>query len=313
MRLAPLGFAALLAIGLPACGGDDDDGTADAAGGADGAAGPDSATTSDAGATATRLITSSYSIPSGTEFYQCQRLTATQDYWIRKVTPVNGSGTHHEVFAIDPASSQPDGVSTCGALDPGWIVLFASGVGSPSLSMPDGVALKVAAGQQMVLDLHLFNSGDTTIDSMASLDVIDGPPVDAAHEAEVILAGNVTFTIPTGVSTVNGSCRMGGSTNFFAVFPHMHQLGTHIKVTARVGGADQLVYDDDYSFMDQRFASFTPIAMTSNDRIEVECTYNNTTGSSVSFGDSSTQEMCFAISYRYPKLGNGMFGAVCPI
>lgn len=315
MRLASLGFAALLVMVVPACGGGgDDDDTPDAGGGGpDGAAGPDGATTADAGAGATRLITSNYTIPPGSEFYQCQRVTATEDLWVRTITPVSGAGTHHEIFAIDPNKAQPDGVANCGPLDQSWIVLFASGVGSSSLSMPPGVAMKVPAGEQMVLDLHLFNAGDTEIVDAASLDVIAGDPVDAAHEAEVILAGPVTFSIPPGDGQhVNGACRMGGATNFFAVFPHMHKLGKHIKVTARVGGVDQLVYDMAYQFTDQDFASFTPIAMSANDRIEVDCTYNNNTGGDVGFGDSTTDEMCFAISYRYPKLGNGAFGAVCP-
>jgi hypothetical protein len=107
---------------------------------------------------------------------------------------------------------------------------------------------------------------------------------------------------------------MTGATNFFAVFPHMHQLGSHIKVTAQTDAGDFVVYDEDYTFEDQTFASWEPIPMSQGDRINVECTYDNDTGGTVGFGDSSLKEMCFAISYRYPALGtNPISGAICPL
>jgi hypothetical protein len=43
--------------------------------------------------------------------------------------------------------------------------------------------------------------------------------------------------------------------------------------------------------------------MAAGDRVRVECTHQNTTGSTVRFGDSSLQEMCFAGLYRYPAAG----------
>src|SRR3569832_1531035 len=82
-----------------------------------------------------RLVTSDYDLKSGSEGYQCQRVTVPQDLYILKITPVSPMGVHHVVLAIDP-STKPDGKSACGPLDPKWQPLFASGVGSPSLELP---------------------------------------------------------------------------------------------------------------------------------------------------------------------------------
>jgi hypothetical protein len=41
----------------------------------------------------------------------------------------------------------------------------------------------------------------------------------------------------------------------------------------------------------------------------VTCSYNNTTGAAVGFGDSSDNEMCFAGMYRYPAANSSLF---CP-
>jgi hypothetical protein len=41
--------------------------------------------------------------------------------------------------------------------------------------------------------------------------------------------------------------------------------------------------------------------------VRVTCTYFNTTGEPVSWGDSQNAEMCFTGMYRYPVLGQGVF------
>jgi hypothetical protein len=52
------------------------------------------------------------------------------------------------------------------------------------------------------------------------------------------------------------------------------------------------------------------IPMKSGDKLQVICSYNNTTGETVFFGDSSLEEMCFSITFRYPATG-GAFGIIC--
>lgn len=301
----------VLVFALVGCGDDgpmlmDDGGGGPGAPDGGGGGGPD------AGVTATRLITATYTIPVGDELYWCERITTTEDLYITRITPVDGSGTHHQVFALDP-TPEADGASNCGPIDTDWITLFASGINSPSLALPPGVALHVPAGEQVVLDLHLFNATDYDIEDSASLDVVLVDAAEVQAEAEVVLAGPIEFSIPAGATgyTVSGGCTMSGPTSFFAVFPHMHQLGRHITVTAMTDGAPTVVYDDDYQFSDQDFATFPPLPLGSGDRILVDCRYDNPTGQTVGFGDSSTDEMCFAISYRYPRLGTS-FGGICP-
>jgi hypothetical protein len=60
-----------------------------------------------------------------------------------RLVPVNGMTTHHEVVGIDPNKSSPDtdpnaaSPPTCNGLEVmRWNLLFADGVGSPSLTLP---------------------------------------------------------------------------------------------------------------------------------------------------------------------------------
>ena len=95
------------------------------------------------------------------------------------------------------------------------------------------------------------------------------------------------------------------------VAPHMHQLGSHMKVEAVRGGAAEVLHDEGYDFYDQKLYELSPVSMSQGDQIRVTCGYNNTTGQTVVFGDSSEQEMCFAGMYRYPKAPSTPFGFAC--
>jgi hypothetical protein len=91
----------------------------------------------------------------------------------------------------------------------------------------------------------------------------------------------------------------------------MHQLGTHLKTTATIGGETTVLHDDAYSFNDQAFIPFETITLDAGDTLTTECTWNNTTSSTVTWGESSTTEMCFSIMYRYPKVSSADPFAFC--
>ena len=181
--------------------------------------------------------------------------------------------------------------------------------------MPDKVALKIGSGQQIQLNMHLLNASMNTIDATAAIDVVLAADGTGYELAGVPFAGNIQFTVPAAGGTVNGTCTVSNDTKYFAVFPHMHQVGKHIKVVA--GGVT--VWDDDYTFTDQRFGSYPDwpagvpeVALKKGDKIQVTCTYGPTPdGKPVSFGDSSTKEMCFGISYVHPAITTTVGTAFC--
>ena len=314
---APVALPALLAF-LSACGSsptlalgpDGDTGTADLV-----------ALPPDLAPPAIRLIAHEYTLEAGQETYLCKRVTLATDWLIGDITPTSAAGTHHQVLGIDPRKSAPDGVFECAGnaeFDPlSWQMLFASGVNSPTLTMPEGTAMVLRAGDQIVLQMHLLNASTRAITALAALDVHTRPAEPAPTPVQMLLAGvlpdsRVTPSIPVGSNqTVNGKCTLPAATNYFAVFPHMHQVGRHIQVTAVVGGQSRAIYDEDYRFDDQRFKQFAPLALAKGDQIEVLCTYDNQTGKPVAFGQSSYEEMCFAISFLSPPVPTKTFGDLC--
>jgi hypothetical protein len=96
-------------------------------------------------------------------------------------------------------------------------------------------------------------------------------------------------------------------TTVFAVSPHMHQVGSHLKAVVTGSSREPVtLYDGPYDFEEQRQFPANQLALKKGDVVQVECTYQNDTGRMISFGESSLDEMCFLGMYRYPVAGEGL-------
>jgi hypothetical protein len=156
------------------------------------------------------------------------------------------------------------------------------------------------------MNLHLFNAGDTPLTGIRGMRVKAIPADEVVHEAGAMLAGPLSLEIPPGRVTQHGSCTFAGATTLYSVFPHMHQLGVHMKITAQRAALGEVVlFDDAYDFEHQQPHRFDPLPMEAGDQILVECTYMNTTNRTVRWGDSSLDEMCFAGVGMYPDVRPG--------
>jgi len=265
----------------------------------------------------TRLIGRTWSLPPGArDTYRCVRVTVPTDTYITNIQALAPQGTHHTVLSIANSSSTrgPDGEYDCSVSTLGLTMLYASGVGTSPLDFPEGVGIKIAAGQQIHLNLHLYNSSDAELsgDSAIMVKQSSTPP---PMLAENVFAGRFWFTID-GQATprdmrqeVVGGCTVNQPYTLFAVWPHMHQLAVHQKVELIRGAAPATVlHDDEFSFLEQNYYRQDPmVQVQAGDQIRVTCTYVNETGQDVRFGDSSDTEMCFAGLYRYPARDAGLF------
>lgn len=294
-------------VTLAACGGTTP-GTADAPVGAiDGHAGnPDSNLTG-----YTELIGRDWALtPGQTDIYKCVRITVPADMYIQSFQAVAPQGTHHTVLTISPSGTDGDYDCSAGALDPQ--MLFASGVGTDLLSFPDGVAIKVLAGQHLNLNLHLFDATDNALAGHTAIMVKAIPQAQVQQEAEMVFAGTFIINIPSDntMHTAHGGCALPADASIVAMWPHMHQTAVHqtVVLTPAAGGAAHNILDENYTFSEQKnYPEAAPLQVHKNDQIDVTCSYINDTGSTKTFGESSTSEMCFTGIYRYPASGAGLF------
>ena len=314
--------AAVLTTGTAAmasgCGGDDDDAVdagpdddPDASSGDDGDGSDDGSDDGDGSADAAvvdgyqALLTTDWTLPPPNDptpdRYFCADITVQEDVLVSSFRTISPNGTHHTVLSVgEPNGPDSDGYE-CGVGDNRTALLYASGVGTDDFTFPEGVGIRIEAGQQIRLNVHTFNATDFDLSGTSGVAVKIEPAVET--EAEFILAGPIGFTLDDGTDEqeVSGSCPVPADGVILSWWPHMHQLGTHMVIDV----SGDVVHDQTFRFTEQvNYPTERPV--TAGEQINVTCRYVNTTGDPVSWGDSSNREMCFAGFYRYPKAGQGL-------
>jgi hypothetical protein len=258
------------------------------------------------------LITSDWTMAPGDEGYFCARKTVDRDMYVTSFEAINPFGTHHTLLTVgEPQDEKPDGIEPCGAGTNRTQSLFGSGVGTDTLYFPEGTAIRVPKGQQLLLNLHLYNATEADIDGLSGTRIVEIPEADVGELAEGILAGTVAIQLPPNETTVTtGYCTMSQDFTIIAVAPHMHQLGIYERVVAEPASKEPVtIHDEPYSFDEQSYKLIEPLDLSKGDRVRVECTHRNTTNKMVTFGESSFAEMCFAGLYRVPAVGS-TFGCI---
>jgi Copper type II ascorbate-dependent monooxygenase, C-terminal domain len=295
--------AALVALViLAACKADAPGDPVDANAGSDGADGP----TADGW---TPLIARSWKLaPGATNTYECTRIKVTNDMWVAGFRVTAPLGTHHAVLTISTTSTRTgDYDCFAGSLD--TQMLYAAGVGTDDLLFPAGVAMHIAPGTYLNLNLHLFNATDNTLANSSGVLVKVVPQADVQHEADMMFSGTSIISIANDglPHTAQGGCTAPSDWHIFTLWPHMHQTATHQKWTyTPVGGAPKALIDDDFLFNEQRNYPIADTLLHQGDKIETVCTYVNRTGGTIGWGDGSDKEMCYTGMYKYPA-GGGLF------
>ena len=256
------------------------------------------------------LVEVDWSLAAGEEIYLCKWVTVGRDLYFDAFAGMNPEGTHHTALFLVENPVKPDGVAPCSAAEIGRVSITGAGVGTQPSYLPDGVAMFVPAGSQLLLNLHLFNTSDQVLTGRSGT---LGRPVDPSKVeqiAEGVSAGPLTLSIPPGRSTHSGTCTFDHDATIYRVLPHMHQTGAHMKVVAHSSERGPVVlHDAPYDFYDQLAYRVDLLPMKQGDQIHIECTYENHTGRTLAWGESSNDEMCIAGLGRFPR-GDG--GPACP-
>ena len=247
------------------------------------------------------LLTGDWTIPAGTEDYACVRHTLAEDIYVRALEAINPLGTHHTFLTIGPPSGS-DGVTACDVTVHHSQPIFGSGVGTNPIVLPEGVAMKLTAGSQVLLNLHLFNTGTEDLSGSSGTRIVPIEESEVGYLGENIATVKLDLNIPPlQVTSQGGSTTMAADTTIFAVLPHMHQLGIHAKVVAESSiDGERVLHDAPYDFDAQLYYAIDPVRMAAGDKVRYECTWRNTTDRTVHFGDSSLDEMCAIGLYRFP-------------
>jgi hypothetical protein len=167
---------------------------------------------------------------------------------------------------------------------------------------PDGVALFVAAGSDLVFQLHYTPNGKNASDlpSVGVRFAKAAPP----NKITRIGIANSTFAIPPGASNyaVQAKRTLGADCDLYAVYPHMHLRGKSmlLKATYPDGTSEVLLDVPTYDFKwQQKFNFAAPKHLPAGTVVEVIATFDNSANNpynpapdkEVRWGDQTYEEM----------------------
>jgi hypothetical protein len=193
----------------------------------------------------------------------------------------------------------------CPLLKQTWLPIFGNGTGSTSLQLPDHAAFIIQPGTQYIVQLHLQNNSDEPLPVRAGVNLTYDHDPSVLTPAGMYAFGTMALDIPANttnyVQNIPG-CHTGKEMDVFAVFPHMHKLGTKLDMKYTAAGSDEqtMLYQiDPWQFGNQPMVPLTK-HIGADDSLDMSCTYKNNLDHDVTYGESSDNEMCYFIMFYTP-------------
>jgi len=170
--------------------------------------------------------------------------------------------------------------------------------------IPEGIAYRVDAHRQLMIQTHWINATDKPVDGQAAYNLTVTPPSDAHQLAQLFTWTSTNITLPAGqTGHTSTSCTVQRDMAFFRLGGHAHEHGTHVSMTwTKAGAADNMFYDEAW----QRSYTFAPptlnyerdqaMVVHAGDTLGISCDYNNDSSSDIIF----PLEMCTGFGFYFP-------------
>jgi copper type II ascorbate-dependent monooxygenase-like protein len=250
---------------------------------------------------AVNFDTAEFSVAPGQELYMCYTMHTTEDLAIDRFTYEAQPGIHHLLLA-NTVVAEDDKPFECNVLfKQTWFPIFANGTGSADVSTPEGSAFKIHKGSQLLVQLHLLNSGKETIKGTGRLAMHKNTSPDLVG-AGIYGFGTQNVVLPAQkVTTLQNDCAIDKDVHIFSGFPHMHTLGKKMSFWT---GKDEASLTkqfsiDAWSFGEQQIVPLK-LDLPKGTMTRVTCEYDNTTPNEVTFGESTSNEMCYFTTFIAP-------------
>lgn len=182
----------------------------------------------------------------------------------------------------------------------GFDYLYTWAPGTGAIEFPDG-GLRLKPSDVLVMNIH-YNNGagiEDVVDSSGIQLWVDEP---AGTEWGMASPGVWDINVPPHESaTATESCTVTQEFDVLAGMPHMHETGTDVlHVVTRADGTEETLIElSGWSFESQYFYE-QPITIHDGDTLTLSCTFDNTTDTTVNWGEGTEDEMCFNFIYVTP-------------
>ncbi len=265
----------------------------------------------------TRYVTPTVKdIEPGANIEMCQWVALASDS-AQDIIDVQGfqSATgHHAVLYATTETNFKVGESHECTVDDMVSISFVGGVGGEGVGgnaakLPDGLFMRLPAGQALMANTHWLNATDSAVDGQAVIDLKTAPVSDSRTPADLFVNNGDTFEVAANSAGSNDTnCVVQQDLQLAMMTNHMHTYGTSVytEVIHTDGSKDMLRQDTGWSPewqfnpMFTRYSLAQPKLLHTGDTVHTHCEWQNTTSKSLIFPD----EMCVGITFYFPS--NGM-------
>ena len=260
--------------------------------------------------------TDTFEVEAGTERYLCFSKTLEEDLVIDGYSTEGKPFLHHLIFArVNPRAPEPEGFAECDtAFRSSWDPVFISGAGKAKLAFPSDAGHKFAKGTQLMVQMHLLNTGEEKVKGSVDINMHRSAHKDPRPVSSYVF-GTADVRLPAKQqTTLTGECKARERVQLIAGFPHMHLLGTSMTFEAG-SSADSLkqVFKRDPYFFDNQTIEPVDVTLAPGDLTRVTCKYNNTLSQDVTYGESTNDEMCYFIGFAIDRAStSGCLGSAPP-
>jgi hypothetical protein len=262
------------------------------------------------------LVQPEVEVDSGQDVHWCwvPEFVPETDLIVKKSTAFQGASGHHVAVFASIIPRQPGEVFDCTALES---MATMSPLIIPDLPnvtneriLPDGFAVRVPAGQTIVVQSHLINAQTTKIKVADVVQLVFAEPGEELVEASYWVLTDNTVVVPPGESSTTKSCDIPEDTQMIYLLGHMHETGAGIVVNHEdgvTGNIEEVYRVDEWTaeFRDNgptiAFPPESPHVFKAGDRVDINCEYNNTTGEEIRW----PSEMCVAFGAYFPARSDG--------
>lgn len=249
------------------------------------------------------------------DLYVCFGVEAPSDVarHITAIAPMIDNDTiiHHMLLLQAPEAVSAQG-EPCDFVNLDWKLIYAWGPGTPALELPEAAGFPIGPDEpgHFVLQMHYSNLLGLEGETDASAIGLCTTTELREFAADIAAFGGTSFTIdPNSDMTLDCNVDVVGALDdFFPVtifqsWPHMHQLGRGLQghVEKADGTIVPLADVPNYDF-DYQITYPVNVTLDVGDTVHTSCTWENTTGSPVGFGEATNEEMCFNFVSYYPRV-----------
>ncbi len=243
-----------------------------------------------------------FEVAQGEDHVWCKTMKVPSDVTL-DVTSVKitmAPGSHHFILYRSD-NDLPDGFGDCTEMDDR---LFVTGSQTPvsEWSLPEGLALPLFAGEQLILETHYANASDGPITGEVDVELRLMPHDEVEDYIQTVLIPYTDFEIPpmtTGYVDGMTIPEIGGY-NVLSISSHTHKRATLFTIDHLTDAGTERVFTNDDWHAPPTHTFDPPLRTDSDNGWRFECTWTNETDHPIHFGTTTEDEMCIMVMTFFP-------------